>query len=130
MRKLAVAAAACGLFAAAFGTSSAAAPGSFETQVDVVTANKAPGGFIVAGVLESDKNKCRKDRDVTAISKAGPKRAQHGTTVILDTGTSTDNGGWVSKIEQKFAGQLKINVAAKTLSNGDVCKSKSEPVNL
>jgi hypothetical protein len=127
MRKLAIAMAACGLVAGAVGATSAAAPGSFETQIDVIGADKSPGGFMLSGVLESEKKKCRKDREVSAIANANAKR---GSVTILDTGTSTENGAWATQIEQKFVGQLKIRVTAKTLSSGDVCKSKSEAVNL
>jgi hypothetical protein len=131
MRKIAAAVAVCGLAFAGVGATSAAAPSSFDTQIDVLGADSAPTGFIVFGVLESEKKKCRQSRDWKAIAKTNaPKRAQRGDILILDTGTSSENGGWAFHVEQKFLGQLKLKVAAKTLSSGDLCKGATESINL
>jgi hypothetical protein len=126
MRKFAIAVAACALVAAAVGTTSAAAPASYDTQVTIITGNKSPGGFILAGVLESEKKKCRAGRDMELFYKV--ENAKHRATVIpVDDTSSSDHGAWAFQVEQKTL-DLKIKAFPKTLANGDLCKAETTPV--
>lgn len=132
MKKLALAVTACCLAVAAFSTAGASARGSsFNTEIVVLDAVKSPHGFLLTGVLESDKKKCRSNRDMQMFAKNNPMRGtKRGNIQILDTGTSTDNGAWAFQGEQKFLGQLKVKAFSKTLASGDKCKSETVNVNL
>jgi hypothetical protein len=126
MRKFAIAIAACALIAAAVGTTSAAAPATYETQIDIIDGAKTPTGFALFGILESEKKKCRAERSMEIFYKV-PNAKHRADTVVVDETTSSGNGAWGFQVEQKTL-DLKIKAFSKTLGNGDLCKAETTPV--
>jgi hypothetical protein len=125
MRKFAIAIAACAFVAGVVGTTSAAAPQSYDTQLYIIDAGTGPNGVIIFGALDSEKKKCWSDRDMQVFSKAS--KAKRRGTLVLDEMTSSDNGAWAASLDQK-AINMKVKVFSKTLGNGDVCKGATEPL--
>lgn len=125
MRRLFVGTIACGLTMGAFGVSSAAAPQSYETNINQTIATNTETGYVVGGTLDSEKKKCRSNREMSLIQTQGTKRRAPGD--VLDTGTSSDNGAWLLQVEVKTF-DVKEKVEKKTLNNGDVCKGASQHI--
>jgi hypothetical protein len=131
MRKSASVVAVCCVALSGVAATSAAAPSSFPTEIQVLGANGTDDGFYISGVFESNKAKCESNRDFKVFSKLAPmKHAKRGDTVTLDTGTGSDNGAWAGEITQKGGGQLKVKVFEKKLGNGDICEADSTNVKL
>jgi hypothetical protein len=126
MRKFAIAVAACALVTAAVGTTSAAAPATYETQIDIIDGAETPTGFVLFGILESEKKKCRAERSMEIFYKV-PEMKHRANTVVVDEATSSGNGAWAFQVEQKTL-SLKVKAFSKTLANGDVCKADTDVV--
>jgi hypothetical protein len=126
MRKFAIAIAACALVAGVVGTTSAAAPQSYDTQIDIIDGAKTPTGFALFGILESEKKKCRSERSMEIFYKVS-KAKHRADTVVVDETTSSGNGAWAFQVEQKTL-DLKVKAVSKTLANGDLCKAQTTPL--
>ncbi len=110
------------------GTSAAAAE-RFETEIVIVTGEGGPEGFVVLGVLFSDKEKCVANRQMSLVAE--PNAAPRGTTdFVYDTARSSGNGAWAFYAQDKAPGDTTpvIVVNKKVLKNGTVCKGAKLPL--
>ena len=72
---------------------SAAAAERFETEVVIIGGEGGPEGFVIFGVLFSDKEKCVANRQMSLVAE--PNAAPRGTTdFVYDTARSSGNGAW------------------------------------
>jgi hypothetical protein len=121
MRTLTLALAVCALGLAAIGTSSAAAPQHFFTEINHLDSEKTPGGLWIGGVVDSEKSKCRADREMSVIATGAP----HGSNVLDEGLVTSKHGGWAFLIEGKIAGSVKVKAQKRVLGNGDICDGQS-----
>ncbi len=108
---------------------SAAAAERFETEIVVVDGSGGPEGFVVFGVLFSDKEKCVANRQMSLV--AAPNAAPRGTTdLVYDTDRSSGHGAWAFYAQGKAPSDTTpvVVVNKKVLSNGTVCKGAKLPL--
>ena len=122
MRKTTAAATMLVALAATVFVPSASAREKFDTEIQVLDAFTFGVDFYIYGVLDSDKTKCVRDREMVVLVDTGTE------TQPRDGGRSSNSGAWALIAEDDDASGISVTVKRERLRNGNVCKKASVDV--